>query len=58
MKDFYIISGPKYCVVAKNEAEAYAKYRAMLNNEDCPCGHDECHCVELIEEDTWIEGVQ
>lgn len=46
MQTFNIISGDEWTVTANNKEEAQAKWDAYWEQESCPCGEEDCLCVE------------
>jgi hypothetical protein len=49
MAKYEVLSGECYKVEASNEEEALAKFFAYHNAETCPCGVEECDCVDWSE---------
>jgi hypothetical protein len=37
-------------ISANSEEEAEAKYDAFFSGDDCPCGAEDCECVEDSED--------
>lgn len=37
-------------ITARDEDEAEAKYGAYFSNEVCPCGYENCECVDDMED--------
>jgi hypothetical protein len=48
-KMFQIISGEVFEVQASSGKEALAKYYAFADCESCPCGTENCDCVQFGE---------
>lgn len=49
MATFTVLSGESYSVKADTEDEALEKFFATESGEACPCGSDDCECVEWAE---------
>lgn len=49
MEEFTVLSGEAYTVRADDPDQAREKFFAWLDGQTCPCGTDECECVEYSE---------
>ena len=56
MASYQVLTGKKYDVVADTPEQAEQKYHAYIAGEDCPCGVEDCSCVEFNEIDTLVIG--